>query len=309
MSLPVSTAVDVAEPLRPVTPRGSFVRAQQARERRARALQLTPVMIFYGVFFVAPLAIFFLYSFWSVDGYDIVAQWTLGNYADAVSDPVYRTLMRNTLVIAGIASVATIAIAYAFAHALRFHLARWQEPLLLLVLVALFSGYLVRIYAWRTILGNDGIVNEGLRALGVIEQPLSALLYNRWAAILVLVNFAVPVAILPIYAALQNVQEDAIEAARDLGCGRLSAFRRVTLPLAWPGIFFAFALTFVIAAGDYVVPQLVGGSSGTMVGKIISDKFALAFDWPGGAALAFTALACVLLVLAVVKLVGDRVIR
>lgn len=309
MSIPVPTASDVPEVPRPIAPRGRHVRAQAARARRVRTLQLTPVMVFYGVFFVAPLAIFFLYSFWTVDGYDIVARWTLGNYADAVSDPVYRSLMRNTLVIAAIVSAITLVIAYAFAHALRFHLARWQEPLLLLVLVALFSGYLVRIYAWRTILGNEGIVNEGLRALGVIEQPLSFLLYNRWAAILVLVNFAVPVAILPIYAALQNVQGEAIEAARDLGCGRFTAFRRVTLPLAWPGLFFSFALTFVIAAGDYVVPQLVGGSSGTMVGKIISDKFALAFDWPGGAALAFTALACVLLVLAVVKLVGDRAIR
>jgi spermidine/putrescine transport system permease protein len=308
MSVTTPTAPAVREPA-PAAPRGGFARAQAARERRARLLQLTPVSVFYAVFFVAPLAIFLLYSFWTVRSYDIVPDWTLVNYKNAVSDPVYRTLMRNTLVIAGIASVCTIAIAYAFAHALRFHLARWQEPLLLLVLVAMFSGYLVRIYAWRTILGNEGIINDGLRAAGLIDQPLSALLYNRWAAVIVLANFSVPVAILPIYAALQNVQDDAIEAARDLGCGWFTAFRRVTLPLAWPGVFFAFALTFVIASGDYVVPQLVGGSSGTMVGKIISDKFSLAFDWPGGAALAFVALACVLLVVTIVKLVGDRVIR
>jgi spermidine/putrescine transport system permease protein len=274
-----------------------------------RTLQLAPICLFLGVFFVAPLAVFLLYSFWSVRDFDIVSDWTLSNYSDALTDPVYRSLVRNTLVIAGLASLLTVSIAYGFAHALRFHLRRWQEPLLLLVLIALFSGYLVRIYAWRTILGNDGIVNEALQAVGIIKEPISALLFNRTAAVLVLTNFSVPIAILPIYAALQNVQDDAIEAARDLGSGRFTAFRRVTLPLAWPGVFFAFALTFVISAGDYVVPQLVGGSSGTMIGKIISDKFTLAFDWPGGAALAFLTLACVLAIVLLVGALGRRLVR
>lgn len=305
---PGLTAPDPRAPA-PASPVARRKRPRSRGDGRARALQLAPVCIFLGVFFVAPLAIFLLYSFWSLDGYDVVPEWTLSNYTDAISDPVYRSLLRNTLVIAGVTSVLTVTVAYGFAHAIRFRLARWQEPLLLLVLVALFSGYLVRIYAWRTILGTEGIVNDALTGVGLVKEPISALLYNRTAAIIVLTNFSLPIAILPIYAALQNVQDDAIEAARDLGCGRVTAFRRVTLPLAWPGVFFAFALTFVIASGDYVIPQLVGGSSGTMIGKIISDKFSLAFDWPAGAALAFLTLGCVLVVVLAVKFVGGRIIK
>lgn len=309
MSTPARVAASDSPGLTPPGPAASRKGPRRGRDGRVRALQLAPVCIFLGVFFVAPLAVFLLYSFWTVDGYDVVPQWTLSNYTDAISDPVYRTLLRNTLVIAAVTSLLTITLAYGFAHAIRFRLARWQEPLLLLVLVALFSGYLVRIYAWRTILGNEGIVNDTLTGIGLVKEPIAALLYNRTAAIIVLTNFSLPIAILPIYAALQNVQDDAVEAARDLGCGRLKAFWRVTLPLAWPGVFFAFALTFVIAAGDYVVPQLVGGSSGTMIGKIISDKFSLAFDWPGGAALAFLTLGCVLVVILAVKFVGGKVIK
>jgi spermidine/putrescine transport system permease protein len=304
------SAVDQAA-LRPApqVPRPGLLSRMLDRDRWAGLLQLGPVTIFLGFFFVAPLAIFLLYSFWSLEGYDIVTDWTFGNYTGAVSDEVYRTLVRNTLVVAGATSVATIAIAYAFAHALRFHLRRWQETLLLLVVVAMFSGYLVRIYAWRTLLGSDGIVNEALQAVGIIDQPLSFLLFNRTAAIIVLTNFALPLAILPIYAALQNVRDEEIEAARDLGCNAARAFRRVTLPLAWPGIFFAFALTFAITAGDYVVPQFVGGASGTMVGKVIADTFTLAFDWPRGAALAFLTLISIGFVIVVVRFVGWRIVR
>lgn len=272
-------------------------------------LQLAPVCVFLSVFFIAPLAVFFLFSFWTTKNYNIVPDWTFGNYTGALSDDVYRTLLKNTLMVAGITSVTVVILAYSFAHALRFHLQRWQEPLLLLVVVAMFSGYLVRIFAWLTLLGDQGIINELLQSVGAINEPLSFLLFNRTAVIIVLTNFGVPLAILPIYAALQNVQDAEIEAARDLGCGAGTAFRRVILPLAWPGIFFAFALTFAISAGDYVVPQMVGGASGTMVGKAIADTFNLAFDWPRGAALSFLTLGATMIVILIVKTVGWRIVK
>jgi spermidine/putrescine transport system permease protein len=207
------------------------------------------------------------------------------------------------------AAAITTVLAYAFAHAIRFQLRRYQDFLLFLVLVALFSGYLVRIYAWRTLLGNEGIVNEGLRRAGVIDEPLSFLLYSRPAAIVVLVNFLVPLAVLPIYGSLQNVGDDEVEAARDLGAGAFGAFRRVTLPLAWSGVFVAFSVSFIIAAGDYVTPQLVGGTSGAMIGRAIADKFGVTFAWPLGAALAFLTLAFVLALVAVFRVVSGRVVR
>lgn len=280
-----------------------------SRERWLSITQLTPATLFLLVFLVVPIGVFLVYSFWQARDYQLVSDWTVGNYVDALTDPAYRKLFRNTIEIALLSASSTVVVAYAFAHTIRFRLTRYQEPLLFLVIVALFSGYLVRIYAWRTILGDHGIINEALRRSRIVEQPLSFLLYSRPAAIIVLVNFLLPLAVLPIYGALQNVKDDEIEAARDLGAGPFTAFRRVTLPLAWGGIFTAFSFCFIIAAGDYVTPQLVGGTSGAMIGRTIASTFGVSFAWPLGAALAFLMLAFVLAILAVLKAGSSRVIR
>jgi spermidine/putrescine transport system permease protein len=282
---------------------------REARERWLSGLQLAPATLFLLVFLVGPLAIFLIYSFWVTRSYRLVSDWTVTNYAEGLRQNVYRDLFARTLTIAFSAAAITTVLAYGFAHAIRFQLRRYQDLLLFLVLIALFSGYLVRIYAWRTLLGNEGIVNEALSRAGLIDEPLSFLLYSRPAAIIVLVNFLVPIAVLPIYASLQNVKDDEIEAARDLGAGGFGAFKRVTLPLAWGGVFVAFSITFIIAAGDYVTPQLVGGTSGAMIGRAIADKFGVTFAWPLGAALAFLTLAFVLLIVAMLRLVSARVVR
>lgn len=282
---------------------------RELRERWLSAFQLTPATLFLLVFLVAPLGVFFVYSFWVTRRYELVADWTFAQYEEALTERVYRDLFQKTITIALSAAGITVALAYAFAHVIRFQLRRYQELLLFLVIIALFSGYLVRIYAWRTILGDQGIINEGLRRLGVIEEPLSFLLFSRPATIIVLVNFLVPLAILPIYAALQNVRDEEVEAARDLGAGAFRAFWKVTLPMAWSGVFAAFAICFIIAAGDYVTPQLVGGTSGAMIGRAIADQFGVTFEWPRGAALSFLTLAFVLSIIAVLRTLSARVVR
>jgi spermidine/putrescine transport system permease protein len=282
---------------------------REVRERWLSIAQLTPATVFLLVFLIGPLAVFLVYSFWVTRSYQLVSDWTFENYREALTQKVYRDLFRNTLEIALIAALITTSLAYVYAHLIRFRLRRFENALLFVAIVALFSGYLVRIYAWRTILGDEGIINHGLQSLGLIDEPLSFLLYSRAAALIVLVNFLVPLAILPIYAALQNVSDDEIEAARDLGAGTFQAFRKVTLPLAWNGIFAAFSFTFIIAAGDYVTPQLVGGTSGAMIGRAIADKFGVTFAWPLGAALSFLTLLFVLAILAVVRLGARRLMR
>jgi spermidine/putrescine transport system permease protein len=288
---------------------GRVARTREERERWLAGLQLTPAAVFLGLFLLAPLGVFLVYSFWVTRRYELVADWNLDQYARALREDVYRDLFRNTVEIALAAAAITTVLAYGFAHAIRFHLRRYQELLLFLVVVALFSGYLVRIYAWRTILGDEGVVNKALQRLGVIDEPLSFLLYSRTAAIIVFVNFLVPLAVLPIYASLQNVRDEEVEAARDLGAGAFTAFRRVTLPLAWPGVFAAFAFTFIIAAGDYVTPQLVGGTSGSMIGRAVVDSFGVTFNWPLGSALSFLTLLFTLLILAIVNRAGARIVR
>ncbi len=164
------------------------------------------------------------------------------------------------------------------------------------MLASIFGGYLVRIYAWRTILGDEGLINTFLIWLGLIREPLRFLLFSRFAVFITLVNFLLPFGVLPLYGALQNVPRDAIEAARDLGAGPLAIFRTVLLPLTATGIKIAFAFAFVLAAGDYVTPELVGGTNGIMIGNVIADQFGVAYNWPLGAALAITTLLVVLLV-------------
>jgi spermidine/putrescine transport system permease protein len=266
-------------------------------------------MVFLVAAMVVPLGFFFLYSLWAVRDFEIVPHWNLGNYWEAISRESYRLVLLNTLRIAASASVVTVLVAYGLAHAMRFHFRRWQSPLFFACIVALFSGYLVRIFAWRTILGDKGLVNSLLMRLDIVQEPLTFLLYNRLAATVVLCNFLVPLALLPIYSSLQNIGDTEIEAARDLGCTAFGALRRVVLPLAWPGIFAAFALSFIVASGDYVTPFLVGGVSGTMIGISISDSFLNAFNWPRGAALCFLTLACTLAVVAVFRWTTARIVK
>lgn len=284
-------------------------RTREERERWLSLAQLTPATTFLLAFLIGPLAVFLIYSFWVTRSYQLVSDWTFENYREALTQSVYRDLFRNTIEIAIVAAVITTSLAYIYAHLLRFQLRRYQSVLLFVAIVALFSGYLVRIYAWRTILGDEGIINHALISLGLVDKPLSFLLYSRAAALIVLVNFLVPLAVLPIYATLQNVSDDEIDAARDLGASASQAFRKVTLPLAWNGVFAAFCFTFIIAAGDYVTPQLVGGTSGAMIGRAIVDKFGITFAWPLGAALSFLTLAFVLTIISVVRLGSRRVIR
>lgn len=281
----------------------------RVRGALALGLQVGPATAFVAFFLLAPLVVFFLYSLWRVRDYEIVSEWNLDAYKAAFEDESYRRLLWNTVKIAMGASVLSATLAFAFAHTLRFKLRRWQEPLLFAVVIAMFSGYLVRIYAWRTLLGDSGVVNSALRGIGVIDQPLSFLLFNRGAAVVVLANFLIPLAVLPVYAALQNVRDAEIEAARDLGCGAWGTFWRVTAPLAWPGLFFSWALSFLAAAGDYLTPQLVGGANGTMVGVIITDTFQTDYNFPRGAALAFTTLLVSLAIISVVRFVGGRILR
>jgi spermidine/putrescine transport system permease protein len=279
------------------------------RETTLAVLRLTPVMAVFLLCVAVPLGFFVVFSFWRLSNYQIVPEWNLDNYKNAITDPAMRILLRNTLVIAGCTALATTLIAVTVASVLRFRLARWQNHIMFLIMAALFSGYLVRIFAWETLLGTRGAINTALQGVGLIDQPISALLYTRFSTVLVLTNFLVPIAVIPCYAAFQNIRESEVQAARDLGGSAAQTYRKVVLPLAWPGVFAAFSLTFIVAAGDYLTPALVGGRSGAMVGKLIADTFLNQFDWPAGASLAILDLIAVLACLAVARAVSRRVIR
>src|SRR5687767_14105298 len=211
-------------------------------------------LIFVGLFAV-PLAYFFVISFWSVRARIMRPDFTLRNYAATWTD--YGDTLATTLVIALGISLATTLLAFAFAYVIRFRAGRWGDSLLFLTLITLFGGYLVKIYAWKSILGRDGVLNLALMQVGLIDEPLDALIYSANGIVITLTYFLLPFAVLPIYGNMRGIRETTLEASRDLGAGAWRTMRNVVIPQCESGITVAFMFTFLISAGDYVTPRFV----------------------------------------------------
>ena len=250
-------------------------------------LLMPAALIFLGAF-AAPLLYFLVISFWSVRARIMRADFTLKNYVATWSD--YYDAMGGTLLIALAIGALTTLLALSFAYAIRFKCGRFETPLLFLALITLFGGYLGKIYAWKSILGREGILNQFLLWTGTIDQPLDALLYSVNAVVITLTYFLLPFAILPIYGNLRAIRPATIEAARDLGAGRWAVLRDIVIPQCEKGIVIAFTFAFLITAGDYVTPRFVGGGA-AMMGHFIELQFSLGFNWPMGSAMAFTVMA------------------
>jgi spermidine/putrescine transport system permease protein len=174
-----------------------------------------------------------------------------------------------------------------------------------LLLIPFWTSYLLRVMAWKIILGSEGVINSLLLYLGLIEEPIAALLYNRFAVAITLVYVWVPFAALPILAALQRIDPALPEAAADLGAAPSRQFWRVIFPLSLPGVLAAFFLVFIPTIGEYVTPLLVGGSRGSMFGNIIQEFFTKAVNWPLGAALSMVMLLATFLLVTVATRLVD----
>lgn len=270
---------------------------------------ITPAALIWLAVFAAPIAIFVAYGFFRTGILDVEYVLTLDTYARALSSGLYLRVITDTLLTAFLTAAIVCLVGFVFAYYATFHFRRYREGLLALIMISLFSGYLVRIYAWRTILGSQGLINDTIVRLGLSDHPLGFLLYSRFAVILVLINILLPFAIIPLYSALGNISREVIEAAGDMGAGAFTTIRTVVVPLAHRGIVTAFAFTFVLAAGDYVTPQLVGGVSSQMVGNVIADQFGASFDWPLASALGVIATICSALVIFIFSAVLRRTTR
>jgi spermidine/putrescine transport system permease protein len=166
----------------------------------------------------------------------------------------------------------------------------------------------VRVYAWRTFLGKQGIINSFLMWVGILDEPLLFLLFSRLAVIITLVNIFVPFTVLPILSSLANISPDLIEAAKDLGAKPFTAFLKVTLPLSLTGVVSGFVYAFVLASWDYITPELVGGNTGMMVGRSIADQFVRVGNWPRGSSISFVVLGLFLL-LGLITVFAARLLR
>jgi spermidine/putrescine transport system permease protein len=275
------------------------------RPSPARALlRGIPITVWMLMLVVIPLGYTFLTSFFQVEGLQIAAKLTLKNYGLFLTDPMYSGILVKSLLIALAIALLGILAGYPLAYMLCFRVRRGKQVLFMLSIIPLWVSYLVRIIAWRTILGNKGVINSALASLGLIREPLSFLLYNRFAIAVTLTYICIPFVFIPVYTALEKIPRNILEASSDLGAGELRTFLNVVLPLSLPGLITGFIFAFIIALGDYIIPQQLGGTQGIMFGNLIWSQFGFAFNWPFGAALSFILLAITVTILSLTSRFG-----
>ena len=274
--------------------------------RTYKLLVSVPPVLWVGLFLLSPYALMFAHSLWSVSDGVIVHRWNLGNYATLFTNPVYLQVLFRTARIATSVTLLSVLLGFPLAYFLSFHTGPRKELLYQLVIVPLWVSYLVRGYAWKTILGSDGVLNAFLQYLHITREPLSALLYSPFAVVLMLTHIYTPFVFLPIYAALEHIPRPLVEASQDLGAPPSATFFRVILPLSLPGLLAGATFAFVLSLGDFLAPLLVGGHSGTMIANIVQSLFGAAYDWPLGAAISTLILVFTLAVLGLTQRLEKR---
>ena len=273
------------------------------RRRRARPDLTTPGLLglplaWLVVFFVLPIGIVAAYSFDVYSLFPGAHGFTLTAWRAVAHDPVYLRLFWKSVKMSLTVSAIIVLLAYPLAYYLALSGTKRKYVLLLVLIAPFLTSYLLRVLAWKVILGDQGVVNTFLFWIGLRspDHPLSQLLYSRFAVMLVLGYIWLPFVALPIFVSLESLDRRLLEAASDLGASRFQAFRRVTLPLSLPGVIAAFFFVFIPTLGEFVTPSLVGGATGYMYGNQIVDLFGTGFpDWETGSVLALFLLAVVAL--------------
>lgn len=263
--------------------------------RAYRAAITIPPLLWVTVFLLLAYALLFCYSFWSVSAsQQIIHSWTLDNYRELWRVNVYLQTLLRSMWIAARVMIFSLLLGYPLAYYLSFHAGKRKDILYQLVIIPLWVSYLVRAYAWKTILGSDGVLNTLLQYVHVTHQPLGFLLYSPFAVVLTLTHIYTPFTILPIYSSLEHIPRNLVEASHDLGASPLQTFWRVIFPLSIPGVLAGATFAFVLSLGDFLAPLLLGGPSGIMVSNIVVSLFGAAYNWPLGAAISFCMLALVI---------------
>jgi spermidine/putrescine transport system permease protein len=245
----------------------------------------------------------FCYSFWSVSPLQtILHTWTHANYDKLVTTPVYWQTLLRSMWIALRVTLFSLLLGYPLAYFLSFYAGTKKDLFYQLVIIPLWVSYLVRAYAWKTILGSDGVLNTLLQYVHLTQQPLEFLLYSPFAVVLTLTHIYTPFTFLPIYASLEHIPRNLVEASHDLGASPIQTFWRVIFPLSIPGVLAGATFAFVLSLGDFLAPQLLGGPSGIMTSNIVVTLFGAAYDWPLGAAISF----CMLILVVSLLFISER---
>ncbi len=264
------------------------------------------LLLWLVVFVVLPLGSVLANAFWTMDGAFVVKDLSLTSFSTILENPVYGKVLLRTLVNALLVAFVAVALAYPLAYLVSRESSRIRNRLVVLVLLPLWMGYLMRIFAWQILLGRQGIVNSVLMWLGVTNEPIGGLLYGPVSVWIALVQISIPFVFVPIYLSLERIPDGIIESSRDLGASPRKSFTRIVLPLSAPGIAIGFVFAFIQAFGDYVTPTLLGGSRGILIGRVIVSQFGIAYNPPLGAALGLIVLAVTVVSVVVVLRLGAR---
>lgn len=277
------------------------------KTKRIRFLRygiLVPVVVWLIMFLVLPYANLFLYSFWTNGAFAVEKTFTLENYIRffqvGSTSGGQVTILLDTLKTSLIVTVIAVLISFPLAYFIQFVVkkAKTKKIMYMMAIIPLWISYIMRAYAWKIILGTNGILNSFLIWLGVTDEPLEVLLYSNVSVIIAMVHIYTPYVLMPIYTALEQIPANLIEASRDLGCGGIRTLFKVTVPLSLPGIITGATYAFALSMGDFLAPSLLGGATtSTKIANIVQLQFGTSDNWPYGAAIGIIILIFVLVLL------------
>lgn len=248
-----------------------------------------------------------MFSFWSKSLYTITPDFQFGNYARIFENPLYLAVIGNSLRIAAAVTLVSVLAGYVLGYFLARHAGRWRSLLVLLLMVPLWTSFLLRAYVWKIILGRSGILAGFLAQFGVEPESIGFLLYSDVSVVIALSYIFIPFVALPVFVALEKIPEDLVEAGRDLGANAFHTFIHIVFPLTLPGLIAGATIVFCLSFGDFIAPTLLGGSDTLMIATVIIGQFGAAFDWPFGSALAMIVLLVVLFTVTLSGWLGTRV--
>ncbi len=277
------------------------------KNRLLSGVGLLPLTVWQVVFYFVPAALLFLTSFWVLQRYKLVADWTLANYRQVFGNRIYIDAYLTSLWLAVTTVVISVILAYPAAYAVAFVVPRrWQRLCMIAMIIPFWTNYLVRAYAWQLVLANTGLVNYLLQRLGLRDQPIT-LLYTHVATRIGLVHFLVVLLALALYTRMESIDRHLLEAAQDLGASRLRAFIEVILPLTRGALVTGVMFIFVLAFADFVSPAVLGGQTRRVFPQLVVDAIQNDVNYPLAAAFAAVMVGTILVVVGILSRVQTRV--
>ncbi|MRG95183.1 ABC transporter permease [Polyangium spumosum] len=267
-------------------------------KRRALLFLVLPPALWLVCFLVIPYLSLFFQSFLSTNDIgDVVLEPTLDPWKSFFTKDLYRDTLLYTFKIAAMVTALAVLCSVPLAYFIAFKVRRYKELLYSLIIVPLWVSYIVRAYAWKIILGREGILNSALQWAKITDAPVEAFLYSEWAIILGLVHIYTPFVLMPVYTAFEQIPRPLVEASKDLGAGRLTTFFRIVLPLSLPGLIAGGTFAFVLTLGDFLAPVLLGGTNNLMISNVVQNLFGTSNDRPLGSVVGIVLLVVVVLLL------------